>query len=433
MKVSFLGAARALAALATFALLTGCGGGGGSAIPSQSQLVPKPQARTFTIPRSGPAARVCSDAPLGFATCDALRRTDVGTAASTSKVIQPSPAPSGAPGVCVNPSSGYTPCDLQAAYNLVNCPQGFSQTIAVIDAYDDPNAESDLAVYRNQFSLPACTTANGCFRKLNQTGARGNYTTPDIGWSQEISLDLDVASAICPNCHLMLVEGNTSSLADLATAVNTAVAAGATVVSNSYSGEESEGLVSAYGPSYDHPGVTITVASGDEGNGSSIRYPDDLNTVVSVGGTTLSRISPRTESAWSSSGSGCTAIVSPLTSQPAWQTADARIRQVCSRRTYSDVSADGDPNTGVDVYDSYSMGGWLVFGGTSVGAPLIAGVYALAGNAASAGPAYPYNHVLSINDVSGGDNGSCQSGLCLSSAQWDGPTGLGSPDGIGGF
>ncbi len=435
MKVSFSVAARAVAALAIVALSTGCGGGGG-AIPGQGQIsVPKPQLRTFTIPRSGPAAQVCSQASLGYATCDAWRRVDVGKVASPNKIVQPGPSPSpGAPGFCLNPTVGYTPCDLRAAYNLVNCPQGSGQTIAVINAYDDPNAESDLAIYRNQFGLPACTTANGCFRKLNQSGVQGSYTTPDQGWSQETSVDLDVASAICPGCHLMLVEGNTNSFADLAASVNTAVRAGATIVSNSYSGQESDDIVATFGPAYDHPGVIITVSSGDEGYGSSLRFPDDLNTVVSVGGTTLSVISPRTESAWSSAGSGCTAVSSPLTSQPAWQTADPRIRQLCSRRAYVDVSAVADPNTGVDVYDSYGMSGWLVFGGTSIGAPLIAGVYALAGNASSAGPAYPYNHSQSLNDVNGGSNGTCGgSGICMSSSHWDGPTGLGSPNGIGGF
>ncbi|PZR62376.1 MAG: peptidase S8 [Candidatus Eremiobacter antarcticus] len=398
------------------------------AAPTSASGLPASAARTATVAHpaatgsAGNIQHLCAQTTKpGIMHCLALARTDV---AHRLGVLA---APNATP-------SGYGPSTLQGAYKLPSSSAGSGQTVALVDAYDDPNAESDLGVYRSQYGLPSCTTANGCFRKLNQSGVQGSYTTPDQGWSQETSVDLDVASAICPGCHLMLVEGNTNSFADLAASVNTAVRAGATIVSNSYSGQESDDIVATFGPAYDHPGVIITVSSGDEGYGSSLRFPDDLNTVVSVGGTTLSVISPRTESAWSSAGSGCTAVSSPLTSQPAWQTADPRIRQLCSRRAYVDVSAVADPNTGVDVYDSYGMSGWLVFGGTSIGAPLIAGVYALAGNASSAGPAYPYNHSQSLNDVNGGSNGTCGgSGICMSSSHWDGPTGLGSPNGIGGF
>lgn len=433
MKVRLFPNARALAALATTVLLAACSGAG-SAIPGHPNSTGAGSApsQTFTVARAGPAARVCSEASLGFATCDAWRRLDVGQAGLMKHDHQqPTPSASAASGGCVNPSSGFTPCDLWAAY-LLNPSGGYGQTIAVVDAFDDPNAESDLAVYRAQFGLPACTTANGCFRKLNQNGVQGTYTSADTGWSQEISLDLDVASAICPNCHLLLVEGNTNAFSDLAVAVNSAVTAGATIVSNSYSGAESSDLVAAFGPAYNHPGVIITVASGDGGFGGA-RFPDDLNTVVSVGGTTLSRIRPRVESAWSGAGSGCSAVVSSLTAQPSWQRADNRIRKACSNRAYADVSAVADPNTGVDAYDSFNMSGWLVFGGTSIGSPLIAGVFALAGNASSAGPSYPYDHSQALNDVSGGSNGSCGSDLCRSKKRWDGPTGLGSPNGTGAF
>ncbi|PZR62374.1 MAG: peptidase S8 [Candidatus Eremiobacter antarcticus] len=422
--------------MAVMLLLAACSGGGNAVPghPTSAGLGPT-QSQTFTVARAGPAARVCSEASVGYATCDAWRRLDVGQAGlmrHDQPHTTPSPLASAASGGCVNPSSGYTPCDLWAAYNLNPAGGGFGQTIAVVDAFDDPNAESDLAVYRNQFGLPACTTANGCFRKLNQNGVQGNYAGADTGWSQEISLDLDMASAICPNCRLLLVEGNSNAFSDLAAAVNAAVAAGAAIVSNSYSGTETAGLVAAYGPAYDHPGVLMTVASGDGGFGGP-RFPDDLNTVVSVGGTTLHSIRPRSESAWSGAGSGCSAVASSLTAQPSWQRADNRIRHACSNRAYADVSADADPNTGVDAYDSFNMGGWLVFGGTSVGSPLIAGVFALAGNASSAGPSYPYAHSQALNDVSGGSNGNCGSDLCVSKKRWDGPTGLGSPNGTGAF
>ena len=132
----------------------------------------------------------------------------------------------------------YGPINLDYAYNL---PQTSARpaTIAVVDAYDDPNAESDLNYYRSVFGLGACTTSNGCFRKLNQNGVAGAYPSPDVSWSQEISLDLDMVSAICRNCRILLVEANSANLADLGTAESTAITQGATIVSNSYgSGSE---------------------------------------------------------------------------------------------------------------------------------------------------------------------------------------------------
>jgi subtilase family serine protease len=335
-------------------------------------------------------------------------------------------------------TSGYRPVDLQSAYNLPSGTAGAGQTIAIVDAYDNPNAEADLATYRSQFALSPCTTANGCFRKVNQSGAAGPYPAGNTGWGQEIALDLDMASAICPNCHILLVEGTSNGYADLGAAENTAVRLGATVVSNSYGGGEFSAETSAtYAAPYNHPGVAITVSSGD--NGYGVEFPASSPYVTAVGGTHLTPSTTAArgwaETAWTGAGSGCSALVA----KPAWQHDPA-----CSRRAVADVSAVADPNTGVAVYDSYgSTGGanWLVFGGTSVAAPVVAGVYALAGNAATVNDgSYPYSHTAALNDITTGSNGTCTRGkntagkyLCTAGPGFDGPTGLGTPNGTAAF
>jgi subtilase family serine protease len=321
--------------------------------------------------------------------------------------------------------SGYGPADLRSAYSLSGTG-GAAQTIAIVDAYNDPNAESDLGVYRSQYGLGACTTANGCFRKVSQSGGT-SYPKASSGWAQEISLDLDMASAICPACHILLVEATSSSLASLGTAVNTAARLGATTISNSYGGGESSSEGSWDASYYNHPGIAITASSGDSGYG--VQYPAASPYVTAVGGTSLTRASNTrgwSETAWSGAGSGCSAFEP----KPSWQ-ADTG----CSRRTVADVSADADPNTGVAVYDTYHTGGWLVFGGTSVASPIVASVYALAGNAASVTyGGFPYSHTGSLFDVTSGSNGSCGgSYLCTAGSGYDGPTGLGTPNGTGAF
>jgi subtilase family serine protease len=321
--------------------------------------------------------------------------------------------------------SGLNPSNLQSAYNLPSSTAGSGQTVAIVDAYNDPNAETDLAVYRSQFGLPACTTANGCFKKVNQTGGT-SYPSSDAGWSEEISLDLDMVSAICPNCHILLVEASSTSFASLGTAVNTAVSLGANTVSNSYGGSESSAETS-YASYYNHSGHIITASSGDDGYG--VEVPAAYNTVVSVGGTSLKTSSSTrgwTETAWSDAGSGCSSYIS----KPTWQTDSG-----CSKRTVADVSAVADPNTGVSVYDTYGVSGWLVFGGTSVSSPIIASVYALAGNASSVNAAQSlYSHTSNLYDVTSGSNGSCGSSyLCTAKTGYDGPTGLGTPNGTAAF
>jgi subtilase family serine protease len=302
------------------------------------------------------------------------------------------------------------------------------QTIAIVDAYDDANAESDLAYYREAFGLPACTTANGCFRKIDQNGGTA-YPRGDMGWAEEISLDLDMASAICPNCHILLVEAKSNSFTNLAAAVDQAANQGATVISNSYGGSEFSSETSGtYEGHFNHPGIAVTVSSGD--NGYGVEFPAASRYVTAVGGTSLTRTaSGFSETAWSGAGSGCSAYVP----KPSWQTDTG-----CSRRTVADVSAVADPNTGVAVYDTYRLhpGGWLVFGGTSVSAPIIGAVYALAGNAASLTyGSFSYAATSSsLNDIVSGSNGSCgNSYLCTAKSGYDGPTGNGTPKGSGAF
>ena len=320
--------------------------------------------------------------------------------------------------------SGYGPSDLRSAYKVTGTGTA-NYTIAIVDAYGYPNAESDLATYRSQYGLPACTTANGCFKKVNQNGVQGSYPRTDTGWGQEQALDLDMASAMCPGCKIILVQASTSSLANLATAVNTAVNLGADAVSNSYGGGESG--TSSYESAWNHAGVAVTVSSGD--NGYGVEFPASSPHVTAVGGTSLSHAANTrgwAETVWSGAGSGCSSVYA----KPTWQSDG-----LCAKRTVADVSAIADPNTGVAVYGPATSrrSGWMVFGGTSVAAPLVAGVYGANGGTANYG-SNPYGTGASLFDVTSGSNGSCGGTyLCTGGAGYDGPTGLGTPNGTSAF
>ncbi|GAC1439856.1 MAG: hypothetical protein NVSMB51_18340 [Solirubrobacteraceae bacterium] len=362
-----------------------------------------------------PTKKVCGSPPAHAARCHAVVVTDA----------------RGAPLATATPVSGYVPADLQSAYGIgaAAASSGASQTVAIVDAYDDPNAEADLATYRANFGLPACTSASGCFRKLDQNGGT-SYPSGNSGWAQEISLDLDMVSAACPNCRILLVEGASANYSDLGTAVNTAATLGATQISNSYGGGEFSSEASYESAYYKHPGIDVTVSSGD--NGYGVEFPAASQYVTAVGGTSLTRDSSSrgwSERAWSGAGSGCSAYIV----KPSWQHDGG-----CGRRTVADVSAVADPNTGVAVYDTYGSGGsgWMVFGGTSVAAPFLAGVDALAGGRAGTTTApiwgaFSYSNGSLFNDVTVGSNGSCGgSYLCTAVAGYDGPTGNGTPHGV---
>jgi hypothetical protein len=353
---------------------------------------------------------VCSKAvPVGYAHCDARKRTSPGAAGANS---------------FVGDDGAYSPAYLQSAYNAP-IARGAGQTVAVVDAFDAPNAESDLAIYRAAYSLPPCTTANGCFKKIDQRGGT-SYPPANSGWEQEISLDVDMVSALCPNCKILLVEADDSFFDNLGAAVNKAVQLGANVVSNSYGGSEFSDEASFGSAYFDHPGVAILASTGDSGYG--VNYPAASPDVVAVGGTTLFQSTDTgtrdaTETVWAGAGSGCSAYEP----KPVWQTDTG-----CSNRTVADVAAVADPSTGVWVYD----GGWGVFGGTSAASPIVAGLYALAENGASSDElgSYPYAHVTALNDVVAGSNGSCGGTyLCTGAVGYDGPTGLGTPNGADAF
>jgi subtilase family serine protease len=324
--------------------------------------------------------------------------------------------------------SGYGPSDLQSAYALPSATAGAGQTVAVVDAFNDPKAAADLSVYRSQFGLPACTTASGCFRQVNQTGGT-SLPRANHGWAEEESLDVDMVSAICPLCHIILVEATSASTKNLGTAVNTAVSLGAKYVSNSYGGGETSNEASTDTSFYNHPGVAVTASSGDSGFGP--QYPAASQFVTAVGGTSLTRASNArgwTETAWSGAGSGC----SSFEAKPSWQHDTG-----CARRTIADVSAVANPSTGVAVYDTQGGDpGFEVFGGTSVASPIIASVFALAGTptAGTYPSSYPYSHTASLNDVTSGSNGTCSPAyLCTAGPGYDGPTGLGTPNGTAAF
>jgi hypothetical protein len=404
--------------------------------PGEAMAIPQ-----SSMPK-GSVESVCGSADADHFRCLALRRTDV--AARPASAVSPASTP-----------AGFGPSDLVSAYNLPRGSAGSGLTVAVVDAYDSPNAEADLAIYRAQFGLPACTTANGCFRKVDQYGG-ASYPTYNAGWASEIALDLDMVSAICPNCNILLVEATDSYTSSLGASVNAAVSLGAAAVSNSYGHAEGPNDAAYLDTFYNHPGVAITVSTGDCGFSCAplgdslyraVQYPAASQYVTAVGGTSLFSDSsnPRgwTETAWGNvdeelgAGSGC----SEFQPKPSWQT------DSCRGRMTADVSAVADPDTGVAVYTT-DDGGWRVYGGTSASAPIIAGVYALAGKPAAG--TYPASYLYSgstwysgssyLYDVVGGSNNVWESYFpciadywCTGLAGYDGPTGLGTPDRIQAF
>lgn len=319
--------------------------------------------------------------------------------------------------------AGWGADDLASAYRLPS-EAGPDTLVGISIAYDAPNLEADLAAYRAQYGLPPCTTANGCFRKVNQQGLPAPLPAADFGWAMESTLDVSMVSAACPSCRILVVEGNTPGFADLAETEDTAVRLGAKVVSNSYGARES-GAPLAFASHYQHPGVTVVASSGDAGF-TAASYPAVLATTVAVGGTTLARdpSSARgwAESAWQYGGSGCSAYIA----KPSWQR-DTH----CGKRTVADIASAAE-----DIAIHYAdAGGWLPANGTSASAPYIAGLIARAGVIQ---PADLYaSHFLDItagnNDPAGAGKKCGNDYLCVAGPGYDAPTGLGVPDGLTGF
>ena len=434
LAASAVTAPAASAAPARPSSADGSGQSSAPAVPVTRSFVAQPK-----IAAGQPDVRQACATPTapGQMACMALISTRPAILARAAAVRADASSPGG---------PAFDPAQLQDAYGLTSAAAaaGHGETVAVVDAFNDPKASSDLTAYRAAYGLGTCGQSSGCLTILNEHGSKTALprSDPSGGWALEVSLDLDMVSAICPHCSIILVEAASASISDLAIAERTASHSGANAVSNSWgSGAEFTGE-STYDPDFYAPGIAITAAGGDNGYGT--QYPAASPYVTAVGGTSLSG-SPGhwTQTAWNGTGSGC----SQLEPKPPWQRADARSPGGCLNRTANDLSATADPNPGTWVYDTVkdaSLGttGWAAVGGTSVGAPIIAAAYALADIVAGGRhkalvpgtfpAAYPYQNNAQITDVIGGANGSCEPArryLCQAVTGYDGPTGLGTPAG----
>ena len=449
-------------------------------------------ARTATAPKASPLDSAQPQAVCGAprpttpgrgpsAHCDAYALAGTnGRLMHVSAAVMPHRGSKVSPNVNASPNivESMYPNDLNTAYALPFTTAGSaSRVIAIVDAFDNPNVKSDLDAYDAFWrargltlpDLPTCATpsSSSCFMKVNQSGLAGPLPTLDTGWALEISLDVDTVHALCQNCKIILVEASSASLDDLGAAENEAVALGATIITNSYGAPEgttSDFVQSAdfatFAPDYRHSGVLILASTGDDAFAGGTQFPADVNSVVAVGGTSLSTNSStlawQGETAWftpagggfaaSGAGSGCSIFDTPQ----AWQTAaNGWAATGCgSERGVADVSADADPNSGLWVWSTFAAGCspsdnpgdttkhcWFIVGGTSLASPLIAAVYGLASNPGTvANPgSLPYAHFRSLHDVTSGSTGSCGTTICRAAAGYDGPTGIGSPNGLLGF
>ncbi len=337
---------------------------------------------------------------------------------------------------------GYDAADLQSAYQIPTAG-GEGQTIALIDAFKDPRAEQALAVYREKNGLGPCTKKDGCFKRVNQTGEEREVEGPASFWMYETDLDIEIASAMCPHCHILLVLANSGSLANLAQAVDTAARLGATEISNSYGyyergtkekPEESRdgcgpGHCQEFNADYEHPGIVITAGAGDNAYSAGVLFPATSPSVIAVGGTNLHKAMGGrgwSEEAWEGTGSGC----SELEPKPAWQTDSG-----CAKRTDDDVAAVAGEKTPVSIYLEGlepGQGEWILEAGTSVASPLVAGVEAHADEyTRDLGALTFYLDPQELNDVTKGHNGTCAPAyLCTAEVGYDGPTGMGTPAGV---
>jgi len=353
------------------------------------------------VASAGSSTRVCGPAGQDSARCHAQVLADrIGNLASTSP-------------------TGLSPATIKSAYGFTtSSTAGAGQTIAIVDAYDDPTAESDLGVFSAQFGLPACTTVNGCFTKVNQTGGK-KYPRADAGWALEISLDIQWAHAIAPGAKILLVEASSNSFANLLAAEDYAKTH-ALYVSNSWGGSESSGE-SQYDLHFVQSGVSFFVSSGD--SGLPAQYPSSSPNVISVGGTTLHFDSSGTftsETGWSSGGGGCSAYEAATTVQSSFS--EYPQANCAGARATPDVSLDADPASGVSVYDStryQGQKGWWTVGGTSASSPMWAARSAVAG--ALVNDAYVYGTTINYRDIMDGNNGApCLVGydLCTGRGSW---------------
>lgn len=401
-----------------------------------------------TAERARNVRPLCGPAKPGFARCFALLRTDVRYETPPEyRAVRGVAQRDLATAALAGRYGPLGPAQLQQAYNLPSATAGKGQTVGIIDANSDPTAESDLAMYRKYFKLPPCTTTNGCLQILNQEGKTAPLPPPDGGWAGEISLDLDMVSAICPNCHIVLVEANSARGHDLTSSVRIAAAAGAAQISNSYGLAECNVRCQRpeYASDYNIPNTIITASSGDSTWFAGPQSPADFGTVVAVGGTSLYPFDSSRgwlEAAWTGAESSCSKYIA----KPSWTRASVRCPG--NKRAIADVSAVADPFTGVLVLETYPSKKtyFYIFGGTSASSPIIASVYALAGNAAS----QTFGSLLyaapkgALTDVTIGRSGwtglrnaagqLCKPvAICTAMPGYDGPTGMGTPWGLGAF
>ena len=355
------------------------------------------------------------------------------------------------------------PPDLQSAYNInpTRLATATPPTVAIVDAFGYTSLAADLAVYRTQYGLPPCTVGNGCLTIVNQDGqptplpAQGT-TANDLGWTVETALDVDMVSAACPLCKILVVQSANAGGNNLELGVATAARLGATVISNSWGGSEAPGVsATAFAQEeayFNHPNIAVFASSGDHGynntvdspanvqaNGTGPNYPATSQYVIAVGATRLVK-APGTARGWSETAWAATAgkpengaggsACSLYTAKPAYQTASP-----CTKKATADIAAVGDPGTGVAVYNSTSVGGgWLSVGGTSASSPFVAAIFAMTGNGAQTSAQFVANNVAKLWDVTSGNNGTCgtQTLLCNAATGWDGPTGFGTPN-VGAF
>jgi hypothetical protein len=379
-----------------------------------------------------PPTRVCPESTVGHAECMVIR---------VPFVPASSPDAVGAPFLGSGEGGGYTPAELRAAYEIPGAG-GSGQTVAIVDAYNDPDAESNLKTYREKYGLPECTKANKCFNEVNQNGeAEPLPKEKEKRWGLEMSADLDMVSAACPECKLLLVEAENGSLADLGKAENAAAAKSANVINDSWGVAEAESDAAEYGSYFKHEGIPITASSGDDGYG--VGFPAGSPNVIAVGGTSLKR-EPKSERGWveevwrnsekkvgeegAGTGSGC-ALKGEK--KPEWQHDKG-----CANRTDNDVAAEASASTPVSVYDSYEYTGWELVGGTSVAAPIVAGVEALAEKSIKElGAKIFYEKPKHEFEVTKGNDGTCtppaeDEYLCTAGSGYNGPAGMGALDGV---
>jgi len=378
VPLSNIGFYFALSASIAAAALAGCGGGPQSSIPASNGALPSWQAAHSARP-------ACPDLPAGAPHCLALIQSGSG----------------------INPLvEGWGPSNFQARYKLPSSSKGSGQIVALVDAYDNPNVASDLAEYRSTFGLGTAT-----FYKYNQEGQQGNYPAGSTGWGVEIDLDAQMVSGTCPLCTIYLIEANSDDSTDLQAAEVEAVKLGAHIVSNSWICYGSVSCVNQN--DFDHAGVLYLAANGDEGLNKE-GAPSALASVAAIGGTLLTESgSQYSESVWPDSGGGCATGIK----KPKWQH-----DSFCSGRAVGDGSAVA---WGAAEYDSYGYGGWFTVGGTSVATPLVAGMFALAGNATKQDGGKTFwetAHQTDLYDV-------CGSSCLYKTYSYGG--GWGSPDGLG--